>query len=302
MQTVPDLFVGVASGLLSALLFSAQNVVFKSQKEHITPADSNAIKVWVCLAFTAVVVFLPLRASVSSISLDSMFFLAVSVLFGAAFGDLAYLNSQNRVGVAVAFPIAHSYPVITYLFSVMLLGEGFSVIRLIGVALVVVGIIPVSRNDVSNGKPDAETKGSVDRAGLALAALTSVMLSVSAILIQVGVSGIDAIDGNLVRMFFGSLVMLPIFVGGRISGKPLPSRRVSKVIILASLFGFSIGSLFWVASIKYAGATISAVVGSIAPIFALPMSISGLKERVRWSTIAGTLVATLGVVLAVIVV
>lgn len=302
MQTVPDLFIGVASGLLSALLFSAQNVVFKSQKEHITPADSNTIKVWVCLGFMAVIVFLPFRGSMSSISLDSVFFLAASVFFGAAFGDLAYLNSQNRIGVAVAFPIAHSYPVITYLFSVILLSEAFSVIRLIGAGLAVVGIIAVSKNDVPDRKPDAEAKGRRNRIGLALAALTAIMLSISTILIQVGISGIDAMDGNLVRMIFGSLAMLPIFVGARVSGNPLPSRRVSRVIILASLFGFSLGSLLWVASIKYAGATISAVVGSIAPIFALPMSISGLKERVRWSTVVGTLVATLGVILAVMAV
>lgn len=300
MQTVPDLFFGVACGVLSALLFAIQNVIFKSQRFGITPTTANTIKIWVGLGFMILIAYLPFRSAPTPISLDVAFVLAISVLFGAAFGDLAYLNSQNRIGVSVAFPIAHSFPVLTYLFSVMAFGEVFYLSRFIGVVMAVVGVIMVSRENTAGREPGEIRVGSLDKLGLILAFLTSIMLAIATLLIQVGMAEVDPIDGNLVRMFFGSLAMVPIFVISRNRGMPLPTKSVTKVILIASLFGFSLGSLFFVASIKYAGATISAVVSSTAPLFALPLSLLHLKESVTSGVIVGTVVAVIGVILAIL--
>jgi len=300
MQAASDLFLGVTFGVLSSLLFAVQNVIFKGQRTGITPTAANTIKVWVGLGFMAVLAYLPFRSTSSLIPLDTIFVLAISVLFGAAFGDLAYLHSQNRIGVSVAFPIAHSYPVLTYLFSVIALGELFYLSRLIGVVMAVLGIIMVSREKTAGKEPDEIRVGGLDRLGLALAILTSIMLAAATLLVQVGMAEIDPIDGNLVRMFFGSLAMVPIFVISRSRGMPLPTRQVTKTILIASLFGSSLGSLFFVASIKYAGATISAVVSSTAPLFALPLSLSHLREHVTPNVIVGTVVVMLGVALAIV--
>jgi len=300
MQIVPDLLLGVTCGVLSAFLFAVQNVIFKGHRYGITPTAANTIKIWVGLGLMAVIAYLPLRATPAPIPLDTIFVLAISVLFGAAFGDLAYLNSQNRIGVSVAFPIAHSFPVLTYILSIFLFQEVFYLSRFIGVVMAVVGIIMVSRENTAGTEPDEIRIGGLDKVGLFLAVLTSIMLAAATLLVQVGMAGIDPIDGNLVRMFFGSLAMVPIFVIYRSRGMPLPTKSVTKVILIASLFGFSLGSLFFVASIKYAGATISAVVSSTAPLFALPLSFSHLKEHVTPGVIVGTVVAVVGVILAII--
>lgn len=300
MQIVPDLYLGITFGVFSSLLFAVQNVIFKAQRIGITPTTANTIKMWVGFGFMAVIAYLPFRSASAPLPLDTIFVLAISVLFGAAFGDLAYLNSQNRIGVSVAFPIAHSYPVLTYLFSVMAFGEIFYISRFIGVVMAVAGVIMVSRESTAGKEPNEVRVGGLDRLGLVLAFLTSIMLATATLLIQVGMVGVDPIDGNLVRMFFGSLAMVPIFVISRSRGMHLPTRSVTKTILIASLFGFSLASLFFVASIKYAGATISAVVGSTAPLFALPLSFSHLKESVTTGVVTGTIVAVLGVVLAII--
>ncbi|TFG13688.1 DMT family transporter [Candidatus Thorarchaeota archaeon] len=299
MQTIVDVFVGVAFGLISSLLFAIQNVIFKSHKDGISPTAANTIKVWVGLGFMALVALLPFRTSSGPMSIETIFILAVSVVFGAGLGDLAYLNSQNRIGVSVAFPIAHTYPVATYILSILVLGEAFLATRFLGVILAVVGIILVFRNESANPMDETGVIEKLDMMGVALAVLTSIMLAIATILIQVGIANVDPIDGNLVRMFFGSLVMTPFLIGARARGMKLPSRKVTKTILFASFFGFALGSLFFVASIKYAGATISSVISSTAPIFALPLSISHLRERVTWKAIIGTLFTAIGVALAV---
>ena len=300
MQIQPDLLLGVLFGVLSSFLFALQNVLFKSQRKGITPTAANTIKIWIGLGLMALVALLPLRPPGETISLEAIVVLAISVLFGAAFGDLAYLTSQNRVGVSVAFPIAHTFPVFTYFFSVLLLAEQFFVTRLIGIALAVFGIMFVSREENVGKEPHESKDSGLDRVGILLAVLTSIMLAIATLLIQIGITGIDPIDGNLIRMFFGSLAMVPIFVLTRGKGDPLPTRDATKIIIFGSLFGFAIGSLFFVASIKYAGATVSAVVSTTAPIFALPLSFSHLKEHITSRVVGGTMLSVIGVVLAIV--
>jgi drug/metabolite transporter (DMT)-like permease len=300
MQTVPDLFLGIAFGILSAFLFAVQNVMFKSQKDGITPTAANTIKILLGFVVVSVIIVLPFRPTSNPIPLDSVLVLAISVLFGAAFGDLAYLTSQNRVGVSVAFPIAHTFPIFTYLFSILFLSEQFFITRLFGIFLAVLGVLFVSKQENAGKEPDEFLDKGIDQIGIALAVLTSVMLAIATLLIQVGMAEIDPIDGQFIRMFFGSLMMVPLFILSRKQGESLPARKVTKVIVIASLFGFAFGSLFFVASIKYAGATLSAVVGTTATLFALPLSFSHLKEHITSNVVLGTIIAVIGVTLAVI--
>jgi DME family drug/metabolite transporter len=300
MQTAADLFLGITFGALSAVLFAIQNVIFKSQKHAITPTVANTIKMWVAFGFMSLIVIIPFRPAPTPLSLDAISILAISVLFGAAFGDLTYLTSQNRIGVSVAFPIAHSYPVLTYVFAVLALGEMFYIPRLIGIILAVSGIIAVSNEEDAGKEPDELRANGIDRLGLVLAVISSVLFATATLLIQVGMAGVDPIDGNLVRMFFGSLAMVPIFILARSRGMALPSKQATKIILLASFFGFSLASLFFVASIKYAGATLSAVVSSTAPIFALPLSFSRLKEHITPKVVIGTIVSVIGIALAIV--
>jgi len=295
-----DLFLGITFGIISSILFAIQGVLFKSQKDGINATAANTIKMWIGLAVITLIAALPFRPPSGIIPFDTVLILAISVVFGAALGDLAYLASQNRVGVSVAYPIVHTFPIFTYFFSMLFLAEQFYTTRLFGIVLAVMGVIYVSKQDNAGKEPDDSPDTGLDRIGIAMAVLSSVMLSIATLLIQVGMTEIDPIDGNVIRMFFGSLVMVPIFILSRKQGASLPTKKATKVIIIGSVVGFAIGSLLYVASIKYVGATITAVVSTTAPLFALPLSFLHLKEHITARVVLGTLIAVIGVVLAVI--
>jgi drug/metabolite transporter (DMT)-like permease len=55
-------------------------------------------------------------------------------------------------------------------------------------------------------------------------------------------------------------------------------------------------SVLFVASLKYAGVAVGAVLSSTAPLFALPLGVIFLGERVSGWTIAGAVVAVGGIV------
>ena len=292
-----DLILGIILGLLSSALFAIQNVLIRGQREGINALISNSIKMWVSLPLMVILIIIPWRIHEFFLPESVLLPLAISVLFGGAFGDAVYLSSQERIGVSRAFPISNTYPIFTYLFALVFLSDTLRITTITGISLTILGIILISRELISENQEN-ETK-SYDWKGLVLAILSSVMFALATIFMEIGVETIDPVDANLFRMTIGSLVMIPVFsVSYRTRAKPL-SKRAIKIVAIAGLFGMGFASLLYVASIKLVGATIGAVIGSTAPLFALPISILYLNEKTTWKGIIGTLATILGVWLVV---
>jgi drug/metabolite transporter (DMT)-like permease len=292
-HSMSDLVIGIVIGLLSSALFAIQNVLIRGQREGVNALIANSIKMWVSLPLMIVLVVIPWRYHEFLLPPHVLLPLTISVLLGGAFGDAAYLSSQERIGVSRAFPISNTYPIITYLFALFLLDDVLRVSTSLGIILAVVGVILVSR-ELATGNTD-EKEIPYDWRGLALALASSIMFAFATIFMEIGVTDIDPIDANLFRMSIGSLAMVPIFtVSYKSRTNPLSIKAV-RIIAVAGFFGMGFASLLYVASIKLVGATIGAVIGSTAPLFALPISVFYLKERVTWKGILGTIATIVGI-------
>ncbi len=293
-----DLIIGITLGLVSSALFAFQNVLIQSQREGVNALVANSIKMWVSAPLMLFLVIIPWRTHVFLLPMSVLLPLTVSVLLGGAFGDAVYLSSQERIGVSRAFPISNTYPIITYLLALFLLGETLLLSTISGILLAVIGVILVSR-ELSNNK-QTEVDKPYDWKGLILAFASSIMFAFATIYMDMGVTDIDPIDANLFRMFIGSIAMIPVFsFSMKKRSRPL-SKRAIKIVAVAGFFGMGFASLLYVASIKMIGATIGAVIGSTAPLFALPVSIFYLKEQITWKGIVGTIATIIGIWLVVV--
>jgi drug/metabolite transporter (DMT)-like permease len=125
---------------------------------------------------------------------------------------------------------------------------------------------------------------------------------VGSILLQIGVADVDPIDANFVRMIFGAGIIAPLFLGSVRRGMPKPTRRATKIVLIAAFFGMAWGSLLYTYAVKLIGASIASVLGSISPLFALPISIFFLKEKFSYKSILGVLLTVSGVILVVLIV
>ena len=293
-----ELVLGVLVGLLSAAFFAIQNVLIKGQTEGVGALISNSVKMWVSLLLMVSLVIVPWRSHEFLLPLSALFPLAISILLGGAFGDAAYLISQERIGVSRAFPIANTFPIITYLFALLFLDEVLRISTVSGIILTIGGIILISRELVTEDL--VEQPKSYGWKGLALALMSSIMFAFATIFMEIGVTSIDPIDANLFRMMIGSMAMVPIFsISYRTRIKPL-SKKAVQVVAIAGFFGMGFASLLYVFSIKLVGATVGAVIGSTSPLFALPISILYLKERITWWGVLGTIATILGIWLVVV--
>jgi drug/metabolite transporter (DMT)-like permease len=306
MVIPPELFLaGVFMGILGAALFGMSNVVYKSQSNDIQPIAINTFKMWVALPVIAIAVLLLLPITGFNVPLASIPFLALSVIFGAGIGDLLYLTSQSRIGVSRAFPIAMTFPIITYFMSIFFLQEPLLLTRLVGVVLAILGISIITREQAIQESKAIEinTKQSVsgwDKLGVALAIGAALFWSTATVVLQIGLIGADPIDSNLIRITIGSLFLLPIFLFARKRGMPLPTKRATKLVLIAAFFGMGIGSILYVNAVFFTGAAVTSVIAATAPLFALPFTIIFLKEKITPLILIGTILSIIGVWLVVL--
>ena len=301
MQSSTDLLIGSAIGLIAAFLWAVATNVYQSQSDEATPLAISTLKTWMSLAVMAVLVMLPFRTTPFFIPLNAIIYLAASVTIGLIIGDIAYLTSQERIGVSYAFPIAATFPISTYIIAIFVVDEVILWTRFVGIMLAVVGVILVSRAQASTSN-DEENTSSLDRVGLLLALFSALCWSVGSVLLQIGVAEVDPIDANFVRMIFGAGIIAPLFLGSVRRGMPKPTRKATKIILVAAFFGMAWGSLLYTYAVKMIGASVASVLGSISPLFALPISIFFLKEKVTFRSILGILLTVSGVILVVLIV
>ena len=290
--------IGIATGLLASAIYAVSVVVYKSQSDSIRPLAISSIKMWVALAFMTALVILPISSEPFYIPQEALAYLIVSVILGAVLGDFFYLTAQERIGVSYAFPIAMSFPIFTYLLAIAIGLEEPLLSRSVGILLAVIGVILISKEQGKN--EDRTVKNKLDKVGVGLALLVAILYALGTVLLQVGVQDISPIDGNFVRVAFGSVAFIPLFLVAKHRGMPMPPRRTAKIIAVAGLFGMGLGSLLYVSTVKFVGAAVTSVIGSLSPLFALPISIIFLKERITRVVMIGVAVTIAGVILVVL--
>jgi drug/metabolite transporter (DMT)-like permease len=303
MQAASDLVIGVAAGFLGAALYALSVVVYRSQADEIRPLAVSSIKMWVAWPFMLFMTILLPGISTTFLPLTTIAILGTSVMFGAVVGDTVYLWSQERIGVSYAFPIAMSFPILTFFLTVVFLSEPLILSRLAGAIIAVIGVIMISNEQNRNQnkiESEGEKPSGIDMLGIAGALATMILYAVGTTLLQVGIEGVDPIAGNLIRVSFGSVAFVPMVVVARRGGMSWPTRRATKLVIIAGFFGMALGSLLYVTAVSYLGAAIMSVVASTAPLFAVPVSVFYLKEKLTRLAVVGIALTLLGVFMVIL--
>ncbi len=301
MQPIPDVLFGSIMGLIGVVFYAISVVIYRSQREEIRPLLISSLKMWIALPIIAFAAILFGQTAITMIPLETVVLLAASVILGAVVGDTIYLMSQERIGVSYAFPIAMSFPIFTFAFTIWFLQEPFIVSRLIGTILAILGITVISsEQSKSEDLSDKFRNKRTNLIGVGMAFLTAILYAIATTILQVGMYNIDVFSGNFIRLLFGSAAFLPIVSIALRNGMALPSRKSMKIVAMAAFFGMGLGSLLYVASVKYAGAAITSVIASSAPIFAVPISVIFLKEELTKLACFGIVITIVGVILVVL--
>jgi drug/metabolite transporter (DMT)-like permease len=244
---------------------------------------------------------------------------------GQAVGDTLYINALGRLGVTRSFPITNSaYPFITFVLAVLLLGEELTWTSPAGGALIVAGITWIVLEQ-RRGDDGSAIRSDVLR-GVAFAVLAAAAWATATVWLRGQQNGLDAISVAAIRIPAASLAVLATLTLGASlsrasSSQPAPIQRIPEpeealppiagassdepgtprpwrafgVVALAGLLGTGLGSLLFIYAVEDLGAAKTAFLTTSAPIFALPMGVLFLSERLTPRIALGTAVTVAGI-------
>jgi transporter family protein len=289
---------GELIALLSALLWAVASVLLAvgAKRLHVVPL--NLVRCMISTAFFwALLPFYGGLEALAAIPSTAWLWLLVSVLGLLVVGDTLYIRSMDLAGVSWAMPVSSIHPLWAVLLAALVVDEPLTWSLLFGALLVIAGVVLLGK---STGQTTAgrTIEPQARRTGLLLALLVSICWAVGQVALKPATAEVHSVVANSIRQPMGMLIVLGLaLVRGQWRALRKLDRQSWLVIIVASLVGTGLGTLLFVMAIQQAGAGRTAVLTATTPLLAIPFSMLWLQERpTRW-TLAGTLLAVVGIAL-----
>ncbi len=288
---------GAAAALASSALWALTSVLLASQSGRLQPLVMSGVR-----SLTASLMLIgALVATAGLVQFQEMTFITgVSMMgsgiIGQAVGDTLYINALGSLGVTRTFPITNSaYPFLTFLLAVLLLGEELTWTVPIGGALIVAGITSIV---LEQRRADAASAVKVELVrGVVFALAAAFAWSLATVWLRGQQGNLDALGAASLRIPAASAAVIVTI--GLTSRTQRPLRLLSPrslvIVAIAGVLGTGLGSVLFIYAVEDIGAARTAFVTTSAPVFAIPMGMLFLAEKLTPRMLVGTAVTIAGI-------
>lgn len=294
MEITNGFGLGVLCALGSALTWAVVSLLARNLSDQFNSITINAIRSTLGGAIVLSLVLLQGGgAALLTLSPRVIVFLALSVLVAVGVGDTLFFEGTRTLGVAVAMTVSMSYPLITTLLAVVLMGETLTLRPALGILLTLSGLALI----VAGSNTPETDRSDRSRFGLVAAALAAVAWAVAALLMKPPLREVDAVTATAVRL---PLIAVALWITPwtwDTVGRLRASSRATWLAI-AGLGGLTaVTTVMFAAGLKYAGVAVGSVLSSTAPLFSIPLGLWFSGERFHPATAAGAVITVTGIAL-----
>lgn len=294
-------------GLLSSILWALSSVMFAWMAPYMDVLSMNMMRcLFAAIFFWLLMPFYGGLDALARIDPMTMLALVVSVFLLVVVGDSLYFVSSRMIGVSRAMPIASVNPLIALVLAIVWLNERLTTANIFGALLTIAGLYLVIRDGYQKSKRepppgDDQTPRKVVWQGVVLALAAGIFWGVGVVVLKVGVTGVDVITVQSIRQAVAAILLGgAIAVSGRNCGQLRRlSGRLWAILFVNSIVSSFLGGIVFILAFQMAGAGKAAILTSLAPIFAVPLSSFILKERPTRVVALGALLAVGGITLVV---
>jgi drug/metabolite transporter (DMT)-like permease len=289
-----ELGLGILGGLGSAACWATITVLGRSISGVLSPAVINAVRALAGgLLVGVVAVAAGYGPEILRLPLWALLAFWVSMGIGFAIGDTVFFAGMKYLGVTRAHTLSMSHPLLTTLIGIGLLGEPVTVVRGLGILLVLGGLLLIVSGQGAGGADG----GAAEWRGVRLVLVAAVSWTVAAVLLKAPLQGVSALAATAVRAPMGGLVLLltPWARGAWPAVRacrPAELRRLAAVCLLSFA-----SSLLFTTGIKHAGVAIGTVLATTSPLFTIPLETFVLGHRPTGRTTTGAVVTVMGIAL-----
>lgn len=303
---------GELAALAASLCWAVGSHLF-GRIGRTTSAPPGAMNLGKCatgLALFAATATIMHGVALPRVSGESAGWLGVSGLIGLALGDWSYFGAIVTIGVRRALLLLSTAPVWTAIGGALWLHERITPRDALAIACVLGGVALVVREETPASAAAGSAETSLAASGNKPASLKGVLFGVGAGLGQAVGSllskramstGVSALDASLVRLAAGFVGIIVIAAAtGRLAGhaRALARGRTFFAIAVSASVG-TFGGI-WLAQYAIANSASTAIATTLlatSPVFALPIGRWVNQEIITRRAVAGTVLATAGLIL-----
>jgi drug/metabolite transporter (DMT)-like permease len=325
--------IGELIAIFAVLTFVASNVIFRKTEHEATPIFINFFRTIIgTLTFIIFALILNIFDKIFLLPLELWIILFISFLFGQVLGDTAYFNAQKDLGTTLAMGVSMTFPLFTFILSLIFFNKEFDVSLLFSLIFISLGVIIIgkSKSNVNiNIDPsydeirNSNFKG-VDKKihlksirAVVFGLIASLSWAIGLIIIEFATlqiddliplqPGLSSILGNVIRFPFAAAILTLMAGKERYSMKKdmnITSYKRSAAtwgyLIIAALIGTSLGAYVYTEAARVAGSTVMSLIASASPLFSLPLTYLINKETINKIGLIGVLLTIIGVVIILI--
>lgn len=294
-------FLGAIAALTSAFFWAASLTIYRRHGSQLSGIQLNFMKNTVATAgFAIMFAWLPFQASLLS---EATFYLLLSGLIGFAAADSFLLTAIKMAGTTMTTALQCLMVPFAALLGLALHGETLSFQEMLGCLLILTGVSGVVYGTTraprkAGPEGQAGTAGKVFWMGVIFALLSAFGQAVGWIMAKQGLEEVPVYDAAFLRL---GITVPALFLALVITGQQNPFRGFFRFdrrffyLMAACLMGTFAGTFLGTLGAKHTKVGVATALMATYPIFIIPLSFFGLREKVSIEVIGFIAMAVAGV-------
>ena len=289
---IEDTTFGALAALGSAVAWAVTSLLARSLMSELGSVGVNAIRSTIGGTLLVAWVLATVgTGAFTTISASAWLLLGLSIVTAIALGDTVFFESTRAIGVGRAMTISTTYPLGAAAIAAVFLNEPVTGPVAVGTLVTMAGLVIIVA-------PWAE-RAPEERFwfGVGAAALASLAWAVSTVLVKPPLSEMGPITAQAIRLPVASMVLWMTPWARSVPGAFARSSRAVQARIAILGIITSVSSVMFVAGVKHAGVAVASVLSSTAPMFAIPLAVVFLNERLTFRGLLGIALTLAGIIL-----
>lgn len=292
--------VGAFAALATAVFWSATSTFFTIAGREVGSVVVNRSRLFLASIFLLATHWIVMGEPIPfAATRDQWFWLALSGLIGFVLGDAFLFQAFVWVGPRISMLMMSLAPVIAAVVSWFALGEHLSILQFSGILVTISGVVWVML-DRRASSTVVENRDYFRGVLFGLGAASGQALGLIASKFGLR-GGISPLSGNTIRVITATLIIWLLALltrSARSSVQSFMRSRPARLSILGgTFFGPFLGVWLSLIAIQNAPVGNASTLMGLSPIILVPIGRIVFREQFTWWTIAGTLIAMVGVTL-----
>ena len=288
---ISETTLGALAALGSAIAWAVTSLLARTLMAQLGSVGVNAVRSTIGGVILVVWVLVTAGAGVfTAISASAWVLLTLSIVVAIALGDTVFFESTRALGLARAMTISTTYPLGAAAIAALFLDEPIT-LPIVAGALVTLGGLVLIVAPWAERPPEERFWF-----GVGTAAVASFAWALSTVLVKPPLAEMDAVTAQAIRLPLASafLWLLPWARGAPRALAGSGRSALCRILVLGVIT--SVSSVMFVAGVKHAGVAVASVLSSTAPMFAIPLAVAFLGERLTARAVVGVAVTVGGIV------